>query len=378
MSKVQLKAESLIAHCECQSNGELSLSRLTYPDIYIPNRGLAWTLSTKDDDDDMVVKIKKDIDEYNSYIEKVLSIDGFWEYFKTSGYYISEEDCKRILGEEQADIIFALSNYQFGTSICKNGKWLFMYGAKWKYSVSIGDCKIEFETEETDRGYPKSVKMGRRKYDVLWNWSEDERDFCFYLWDKAYWKDWIIPPEDDVEPIKSYPHFECYEQGRDCMDEPDSNLMKIFKLLQDTGYLWVYYIKPECENPIWQLRAAPDGKIGMMLLDTTFEKNSLIMEKIKLRLNCAEADVDDYMLTDESGHQFQSKVKGEFGGHNKLKIYGRMNCPSANRYVQAGKYVQHRVFFADEETAIKAGYRPCAKCMPEEYKMWKKGVLQSE
>ena len=28
-------------------------------------------------------------------------------------------------------------------------------------------------------------------------------------------------------------------------------------------------------------------------------------------------------------------------------------------------------FFADEETAVAAGYRPCAKCMKEEYKKWK-------
>lgn len=28
-------------------------------------------------------------------------------------------------------------------------------------------------------------------------------------------------------------------------------------------------------------------------------------------------------------------------------------------------------FFRDEETAIKAGYRPCAVCMPEKYKEWK-------
>ena len=33
------------------------------------------------------------------------------------------------------------------------------------------------------------------------------------------------------------------------------------------------------------------------------------------------------------------------------------------------KYVKNRVFFADEETAIAAGYRPCGICMKEEYKM---------
>ena len=40
-------------------------------------------------------------------------------------------------------------------------------------------------------------------------------------------------------------------------------------------------------------------------------------------------------------------------------------------YFEKGQYVKYRVFFADEETAIAAGYRPCAKCMPDEYKKWK-------
>jgi methylphosphotriester-DNA--protein-cysteine methyltransferase len=29
------------------------------------------------------------------------------------------------------------------------------------------------------------------------------------------------------------------------------------------------------------------------------------------------------------------------------------------------------VFFADEETAVSAGYRPCGVCMREEYTRWK-------
>ena len=34
--------------------------------------------------------------------------------------------------------------------------------------------------------------------------------------------------------------------------------------------------------------------------------------------------------------------------------------------------MKHRVFFADEETAVAAGYRPCAVCMPERYAEWKR------
>jgi len=34
-------------------------------------------------------------------------------------------------------------------------------------------------------------------------------------------------------------------------------------------------------------------------------------------------------------------------------------------------YVKQRVFFADEETAIAVGYRPCGTCMKEAYDKWK-------
>ena len=34
--------------------------------------------------------------------------------------------------------------------------------------------------------------------------------------------------------------------------------------------------------------------------------------------------------------------------------------------------LRDRVFFADAATAVAAGYRPCAVCLPEEYAAWKR------
>ena len=78
-----------------------------------------------------------------------------------------------------------------------------------------------------------------------------------------------------------------------------------------------------------------------------------------------------YKLLDEHGTEYLSEQKGTLGGHRKQKIYGRLDCPSALRWLKKGYYAQHRVFFKDEATAIAAGYRPCAVCMPKEYKKWK-------
>ena len=68
---------------------------------------------------------------------------------------------------------------------------------------------------------------------------------------------------------------------------------------------------------------------------------------------------------------YLSETPGQFGGHRKMKIYGRLDCPTALRAIAAGGYVASRVFFADEPTAVAAGYRPCATCMPAAHKAWK-------
>ena len=81
-----------------------------------------------------------------------------------------------------------------------------------------------------------------------------------------------------------------------------------------------------------------------------------------------------YKLINASGETYESFVPGKLGGNKKLKIYGRLDCPSANRWIKKGYYIDNRVFFLDEETAIEAGYRPCAICMPEEYQNWQAKV----
>jgi methylphosphotriester-DNA--protein-cysteine methyltransferase len=83
--------------------------------------------------------------------------------------------------------------------------------------------------------------------------------------------------------------------------------------------------------------------------------------------------VNAYRLTAADGSQYESSVPGSLGGYRPGKIYGRLDCPSANRYLANGHYHQHRVFFAGEPEAIAAGYRPCGKCLPEQYAAWKAG-----
>ncbi|MDV6268774.1 Ada metal-binding domain-containing protein [Rhodococcus globerulus] len=78
-----------------------------------------------------------------------------------------------------------------------------------------------------------------------------------------------------------------------------------------------------------------------------------------------------YILRDADNKPYESQAPGVLGGHRKTKIYGRLDCRGAARAITRGGYVASRVFFADEPTAIAAGYRPCAVCMPADYAVWK-------
>ena len=78
-----------------------------------------------------------------------------------------------------------------------------------------------------------------------------------------------------------------------------------------------------------------------------------------------------YRLIGADGREVVSTMPGTLGGHRRNRIYGRLDCPGALRWIAKGHYVRHRVFFADEATAVAAGYRPCAVCLPDAYSRWK-------
>ncbi|MEV7730033.1 hypothetical protein AB0P15_35770 [Streptomyces sp. NPDC087917] len=85
-----------------------------------------------------------------------------------------------------------------------------------------------------------------------------------------------------------------------------------------------------------------------------------------------------YTLIGPDGAAFRSAVPGTLGGHRRGRLYGRLDCPSARRALARGGYVRERVFFADERTAVAAGYRPCAVCLPREYRRWKAGRREGD
>jgi hypothetical protein len=78
-----------------------------------------------------------------------------------------------------------------------------------------------------------------------------------------------------------------------------------------------------------------------------------------------------WALIGPNGKPWRSPAPGTLGGHRGSKIYGRFDCRTARQAIARGGYVKHRVFFLDEATAVAAGYRPCAVCLPEKHAAWK-------
>jgi hypothetical protein len=53
-------------------------------------------------------------------------------------------------------------------------------------------------------------------------------------------------------------------------------------------------------------------------------------------------------------------------GHGPSRIYGLLRCPSGRKMGR-----KNRVFFANETEAITEGFRPCGRCLPLAYKIWR-------
>jgi methylphosphotriester-DNA--protein-cysteine methyltransferase len=70
-----------------------------------------------------------------------------------------------------------------------------------------------------------------------------------------------------------------------------------------------------------------------------------------------------FTLIGADGAAYRSATPGLFGGNRRSKVYGRHDCPIAARFLVRGTYQKNRVFFADEATALAAGFRPCGVCM---------------
>ena len=279
---------------------------------------------------------------------------------------ITRNDVTAKWSSEIAEKVFSKGTYVFSTDLRVFGDILMDTSFPVSYTVMIAGNEMALPIGKIGNDYP--TRAGESP--IIWNWTDNGHDFCFDLWEllgSPYQQTGDIG--DEAEGV-IYP-FDAYDQFRN--EAPEPQLVRIFEKLEKLGYIKTYTIRPECTDFMWNHFCKSDGSLDCAIVDESFKKNRLIMEQIKLLLWATPEELTEkpYFITNESNHQELSAIPGTLGGHKKLKIYGRLDCPSANKHLAEGRYAKNRVFFLTEKIAADAGYRPCAKCMPEAYKKWK-------
>lgn len=151
---------------------------------------------------------------------------------------------------------------------------------------------------------------------------------------------------------------------------------KIMRCQSETGSHYYNLINNEIVDlTVSQFKSLPDYINGeertreyLLSNEDTKNRYKLLLERVKD--NFLKYGKKEYKLLTNSGTVL-SKIPGTVGGNKRLKIYGRLDCNSALNWIRKGYYIDNRVFFENEEEAIKLGYRPCGVCMKKEYKIWK-------
>lgn len=332
--------------------------------IRIPNRGLAWSISMSADGSDAKRKLNEEIQAYNEYLDMLDEIDGFKDFFAEHECLVSYEDVKAKWSSSVAERVFSKKTSVFSTDLRIVNNTLLDSTISVPYSVSLENETVLLPIGKGAEAYPN--RLG--KSHLIWNWVSNGHDFCLYLW--GLLGEPNNPEDEDAENAVVYA-FDAYDQIR--FEPAEAQLIRIFNKLENLGYIKTYTIT-SCDDDLrWKFFGKPDGSIDCAVVDTAFLKNKLVMEQISLLLWTPSEIIktSPFFITDKENHQELSCEPGTLGGHRKLKIYGRLDCPSAARYLQKGQYAQNRVFFKDEETARAAGYRPCGVCMREAYLKWK-------
>lgn len=219
----------------------------TYPDVHIRNRGLAYHLAFTPEDTDEKKELRNAVEEYNEYLEKLETIPGFLDYFVNHGLCVSREEVAKQWSEEIADIVFSKKSYCFTTELTIMKGYLFDYQYSVKYKVTIDGTDVLLPIGENAEAYPTSIN-GKN---AIWNWVDNGHDICFDLWrllgERTEQYDEIEETESDEDDAVSYWSFDIYDQIR--YDDPEPQLVKIFKKLESLGYIQTYTIKSEKEDP---------------------------------------------------------------------------------------------------------------------------------
>ena len=353
-----------------------------------PNFGYYLGYCSKELHDERIAPIVKAAKQYNDIISLLWSLDGFPDLFKRNNCFLYRNEFEEIYGPDITNHVFSLSSPPFCyPDLVVKDDHLFLSNVEYTATFDLDAQTHVIKINGNADGYPSEINNKV----CFWNWANGETDFALYF---LNYIDTKLPQGVSISDGPIY-DFDCYEQWRGSLTPGCQLIFKILNLIKHYGYIEEYKLFAKSKSAVWNYyTGTQDNSVGLYLLDKQAFKDKLLIAKINALMDACTTDYDSsdqpiygalvdpetesydvvqpfYFLQDEKDNTVVSKTPGLYGGHYKLKIYGRLDCPSAARHIANGKYVRHRVFFKDEDTAISAGYRPCGVCMREKYVLWK-------
>ena len=211
---------------------------------------MGWAVYTRKETDPVRIKFTEQVAQYNCILQAICDTPGFIDFFNKNELIISKEQIEQEFSAELADLVFSMGDYEFIHQLNVKGNYLFdRLRVEYDYSIEQSENSI-----------------------VIENRSDDLRDATFLLCLQLE-KDGLMPDvfENDFE------WFECYDQARDDLDEPDGRVLRIIELLNSNGFLNEYLIEIDPSQPV----ISSDYPMEVFVLNLDYKENDVLKQRIK-------------------------------------------------------------------------------------------------
>ena len=211
---------------------------------------MGWAVYTRKETDPVRIKFTEQVAQYNCILQAICDTPGFIDFFNKNELIISKEQIEQEFSAELADLVFSMGDYEFIHQLNVKGNYLFdRLRVEYDYSIEQSENSI-----------------------VIENRSDDLRDATFLLCLQLE-KDGLMPDvfENDFE------WFECYDQARDDIDEPDGRVLRIIELLNSNGFLNEYLIEIDPSQPV----ISSDYPMEVFVLNLDYKENDVLKQRIK-------------------------------------------------------------------------------------------------
>jgi len=211
---------------------------------------MGWAVYTRKETDPVRIKFTEQVAQYNCILQAICDTPGFIDFFNKNELIISKEQIEQEFSAELADLVFSMGDYEFIHQLNVKGNYLFdRLRVEYDYRIEQSENSI-----------------------VIENRSDDLRDATFLLCLQLE-KDGLMPDvfENDFE------WFECYDQARDDLDEPDGRVLRIIELLNSNGFLNEYLIEIDPSQPV----ISSDYPMEVFVLNLDYKENDVLKQRIK-------------------------------------------------------------------------------------------------